>query len=285
MSQKPDWFKVDAAKTLEDGVVDQMSTLELGCAFRLLCRQWIDGYVSDDMNVLARQCRVSPAVMRKAWVTLSKWFIEIAPGKRANRFMWIDREKVVSALEKKSDAGAKAAVKRWDAERQKRNGSPMPMAMQEEIREEEIRTDQIPGITSESPFLEKEDVEPPKNSDELIEKILRLHPSNWHWRNAPNTKLEMPHSQLVAVIGAIGRHTLDEVLRGTKAYGEFIQDNPGFVWPPEKFYGAIAHYLKTKQDWERERSNGKQKSKGDDFSERAAKEREIARAFAARNRG
>lgn len=141
----------------------------------------------------------------------------------------------------------------------------------------------------DSPFLEKEDVEPlldpPKNSDQIIENIIRLHPFNWHWKNAGNGKLELPQSQLTAVIGAIGRHTLDEVLRGTKAYGEFIQDNPGFVWPPEKFYGPIAHYLKTKQDWERERLNGKPKSKGDDFSERAEKERDIARAYAARNRG
>jgi hypothetical protein len=40
--QKPDWFKMDAAKFLSDAQVDAMTTLELGACLRLLCRQWLD---------------------------------------------------------------------------------------------------------------------------------------------------------------------------------------------------------------------------------------------------
>lgn len=155
------------------------------------------------------------------------------------------------------------------------------------LQEVELEQEGINATLPETPFLEKEDVEPlldpPKNSDQIIENILRLHPANWHWKNAGNGKLEMPHSQLTAVIGAIGRHQWTAVLEGTKVYGEFINLNPGFVLKPERFYGPEIHYLKTKEDWEH--GNGKSKSKSDDFSERAEKERNIARAYAARNRG
>lgn len=141
--QKPDWFKVDPAKFFADKVVQSMSTLEVGCCLRLLGRQWLDGHITDDIEVLARLCMITPASMRKVWVILSLFFIEIEPGKRANRFMWIEREKVVTDLEKKSDAGAKAAHNRWNAEREKRNGSPMPTAMQDKNRLDKSREEQI----------------------------------------------------------------------------------------------------------------------------------------------
>ena len=49
--QKPEWFKVDAAKFLSDARVDAMSTQELGACFRLLCRQWLDGAIPDAAQV------------------------------------------------------------------------------------------------------------------------------------------------------------------------------------------------------------------------------------------
>lgn len=119
---------------------------------------------------------------------------------------------------------------------------------------------------SKTPFLERQDlevlVEPPKNSDQIIENILRLHPFNWHWKHAGNGKLELPHSQLTAVIEAIGRHQWTAVLEGTKVYGEFINLNPGFVLKPERFYGPEIHYLKTKQDWEKSNGTNHKRSEG-----------------------
>jgi uncharacterized protein YdaU (DUF1376 family) len=142
--QKPEWFKFDAAKFLSDAVVDALTTLELGCCIRLLCRQWIDGYILDDPHLLARLCRLDDAAMAEAWVTLANFFPEIEPGKRANRYMWIERERVIADLEHRSDEGTRAARKRWDAVMKKRdaepNGSPMPGPMQDQIRAEQIRT-------------------------------------------------------------------------------------------------------------------------------------------------
>lgn len=145
--QKPEWFKVDAAKFLSDGQIDAMSTLELGACFRLLCRQWLDGYITDDLHVLARLCRLDAVAMGEAWLTLEPFFPTIEPGKRANRFMWIEREKVVTDLERRSDEGTRAARKRWDEARKKPdatphatpNGSPMPEAMQEQTRADQSR--------------------------------------------------------------------------------------------------------------------------------------------------
>jgi uncharacterized protein YdaU (DUF1376 family) len=150
--QKPDWFKMDPAKFLCDAQVDVMSTLELGACLRLLCRQWIDGCIPDDQRVLARLCRLDAAAMGEAWVTLSNFFPIVEAGKRANRFMWIEREKVIADLERKSDEGTRAARKRWASKRSERiapdatpnagpNGSPMPDPMQDQTRAEQTRTE------------------------------------------------------------------------------------------------------------------------------------------------
>ena len=114
MAEKPPWFKMDPAKFLQDSIVDGMTTLELGASFRLLCRQWIDGYVPDDLDRLARLCRVDRSSMGDLWVTLCHFFPEVETGKRANRFMWIEREIVVSEMGKKSSAGRDSANRRWD---------------------------------------------------------------------------------------------------------------------------------------------------------------------------
>jgi uncharacterized protein YdaU (DUF1376 family) len=141
--QKPEWFKMDPAKFLCDAQVDVMSTLELGACLRLLCRQWIDGFIPDDLHLLARLCRLDDAAMGEAWVTLSHFFPAVETGKRANRFMWIEREKIVADLEKRSDEGTKAARKRWNDVKKRRdavpNGSPIPEPMQDQTRPEQTR--------------------------------------------------------------------------------------------------------------------------------------------------
>lgn len=146
--QKPEWFKVDPAKFLSDAQVDVMSTLELGACFRLLCRQWLDGYISDDLRLLARLCRLDATAMDEAWVTLEPFFPAIEPGKRANRYMWIEREKVVAELERRSDEGTRAARKFWDEKKRLNatptatpNGLPMPDPIQDQTRADQTRAE------------------------------------------------------------------------------------------------------------------------------------------------
>jgi uncharacterized protein YdaU (DUF1376 family) len=112
--QKPEWFRLDPAKFLSDSLIETLTTEELGCAFRLLCRQWLDGYIPDDSRLLSRLCRLDEPRMDAAWKTLSRFFPVIEDGKRANRFMYVEREKVVADLDRKSDQATRAARKRWD---------------------------------------------------------------------------------------------------------------------------------------------------------------------------
>jgi uncharacterized protein YdaU (DUF1376 family) len=143
---KPEWFKMDPAKFLSDGQVDAMTTVELGACFRLICRQWLDGFIPDDLRMLARLCRLDDTAMGEAWQTLSNFFPVVEVGKRANRFMWIEREKVVADLEKRSDEGTKAARKRWEDVKNKRdakpNGSGIGTPMQDQTRPEQTTADQ-----------------------------------------------------------------------------------------------------------------------------------------------
>ena len=126
MADKPDWFKLYPSRFLQDGIIDQMTTEELGCCVRLMCRQWLDGSIPDDLDRLARICRLDRSGMGQAWVTLCQFFPPLSEGTRANRFMFIERELVSRKMEDKSRKGLEAATKRWDEVRKNKDGSPMP---------------------------------------------------------------------------------------------------------------------------------------------------------------
>ena len=122
---KPFWFPIDPAAFLSDSLVDQMTTLELGACFRLLCRQWIDGDLPDDQEQLRRLARLSKDEMSEAWAVISKFFPVLSKGKRANRYANERRKEVESALSKRHDAGVKGAEKRWGS-----NSNAIPNAYQ-----------------------------------------------------------------------------------------------------------------------------------------------------------
>jgi uncharacterized protein YdaU (DUF1376 family) len=145
--QKPEWFPMDPAKFLSDSLVDSMTTIELGAAFRLLCRQWIDGSLPDDLHLLARLSRLDDAAMSEAWIVLQKFFPAMDPGRRANRYMFIRRETVLAELERRSDEFTRLARKRWDAVRNANGNAAripdaMPVAMQDQSRAKQTRADQ-----------------------------------------------------------------------------------------------------------------------------------------------
>lgn len=158
--QKPEWFKMDPAKFLSDAQVDAMSTVELGACFRLLCRQWIDGHIPDDQRALGRLCRLDATAIGEAWETLCQFFPIVEPGKLANRFMWVERERVITDLERRSDEGTRAARKRWAEKKAVNanpiprpigdlclpNGSPMPDPMQDQTRPEQRGSPNATGM-------------------------------------------------------------------------------------------------------------------------------------------
>ena len=139
---KPDWFKMNPAMFLQDEVVDAMSALELGAVFRFLCRQWIDGDLSDDITLLARQARITDEEMEAFWPRFSAFFPLLDSGRRANRFMSESRREVVIAMEAKREAGRAAANRRWQKTRTKSTtsmGDPIQEKNKEEQHQENAR--------------------------------------------------------------------------------------------------------------------------------------------------
>ena len=113
---KPFWFPIEPAAFLSDSLVDQMTTLELGACFRLLCRQWIDGDLPDDQEQLRRLARLSKPEMDDAWEVIQRFFPVSAEGKRANRYANKRRKDVEVTLSKRHDAAIKANEKRWSSD-------------------------------------------------------------------------------------------------------------------------------------------------------------------------
>lgn len=141
MADKPDWFKMWPSRFLQDSVVDQMTTEELGCCVRLMCRQWLDGSIPDDLDRLSRICRVDRSSMGQAWVTLCQFFPPLQEGQRANRFMFIERELVSQKMEDKSRKGLEAATKRWNDVRKNKDGLPMPNPLGNPMQDTDTDTD------------------------------------------------------------------------------------------------------------------------------------------------
>jgi uncharacterized protein YdaU (DUF1376 family) len=264
--QKPEWFKVDPAKFLSDGQVEAMSTLELGACFRLLCRQWLDGFIPDDLRLLARLCRLDAAAMGEAWATLSLFFPIMEPGKRANRFMWIEREKVVTELERRSDEGTRAARKRWDTARLKLdatpnalpNGSPMPLPMQEQTRADQTRAD-----INLLPFADDRTAVPDskksKLTDSQIEQLYSLYPRK---RDKLDAKKAIRKAVSSVMAGDTDHATMpleeavDYLVQRLTLYTQCVQGcDRNFIPYPATWFNA-GGFWDDERDWSSER-NGK----------------------------
>ncbi len=111
--ESPTWFRLDPMKFLTDNIVSAMNAVEFGATMRLLLHQWIDGYITDNITILARQCKLTLPEMQEAWPMLSEFFPELEPGKRANRFMASERGVVMAAFERQSKPAKKANDTRW----------------------------------------------------------------------------------------------------------------------------------------------------------------------------
>ena len=107
------WFKVDPKEFLSDGLISAMNAIEFGCATRLLMHQWIEGHITDDLAILARVCRLTLPEMQEAWPIVGQFFPEIEPGKRANRFMYSQRQVLNAEREHKREVGRDSINKRW----------------------------------------------------------------------------------------------------------------------------------------------------------------------------
>jgi uncharacterized protein YdaU (DUF1376 family) len=266
--EKPNWFRMDPAKFLSDAQVDVMSTLELGACFRLMCRQWIDGSIPDDQRLLTRLCRLDAEEMGQAWVTLAPFFPLIEPGKRANRFMWLEREKVIADLERKSDEGTRAARKRWDEAKKGNgipsaiaNGSPMPEAMQEQNRVEQNRVENTFPQTpfADAPAILSNHAKNSKPTQARVERLYSLYPRK---RDKLAAKKAIAKATIV-VMGGDADHpampvddALDYLAQRVTLYAERVRScDPDFIPYPASWFNAGA-FWDDERDWGK-KPNGK----------------------------
>ena len=219
MADKPPFFKMDPAQFLQDGTVDAMTTLELGAAFRLLCRQWIDGHVPDDLNLLARLCRLDRSAMEQAWVILSKFFPEIEPGKRANRFMWCERETVMAAMKKRQDDGREAVNRRWEAMRQAKdpNRSPIPDPIQDKDKDKDKEKDKEKEKERAAGKPRRRSAGAGAGITEFPQEVLDLAKDVGRiW------KREQPDGSKINPDGPLLRERLDQILRETPGVSRVV---------------------------------------------------------------
>ena len=177
MKIKPFYFRINPSEFLADRLIDSLSPTELGAIFRLMCRQWLDGDIPDSKDYLMRLSRLNPEEFEKAWGSIDLFFPLVSPGKRVNRFMDLEREKILDSMRAKSTSGLKASAKRW--------GNPMP----KDIVDAEIDTKPIgsPNAIDIDIDIAKDKVIS-KTKTSLLSKPMTAHQSkvfNLIWDNWP----------------------------------------------------------------------------------------------------
>jgi uncharacterized protein YdaU (DUF1376 family) len=76
-SDWPPYFPFYASDYLSSSKVQRMTLEEEGAYLRLLCYNWQDGFIPNDIGELARLCKVTPKKMAKIWERISEHFGEI----------------------------------------------------------------------------------------------------------------------------------------------------------------------------------------------------------------
>ena len=177
MKIKPFYFRINPSEFLADRLIDSLSPTELGAIFRLMCRQWLDGDIPDSKDYLMRLSRLNPEEFEKAWGSIDLFFPLVSPGKRVNRFMDLEREKILDSMRAKSTSGLKASAKRW--------GNPVP----KDIVDVEIDTKPIGSPNAIDIVIDiAKDKVISKTKTSLLSKPMTAHQSkvfNLIWDNWP----------------------------------------------------------------------------------------------------
>lgn len=86
--KKPPAFQFYPSDYLSSARVQVMSLAAQGAYLRLLCYQWQDGFIPDDIQKLAALCGSRVPQMNTLWLQIKTCFeLEIEPGKLANKRM------------------------------------------------------------------------------------------------------------------------------------------------------------------------------------------------------
>jgi uncharacterized protein YdaU (DUF1376 family) len=122
--QKAPAFQFYAGDYLSDQRIMLMSLEARGAYIQLLCHQWLEGSIPEDMGSLACLCGVTKIKMKKIWTEIGNHFVVDDEKKLKNPRLDGQRSDDEKWRADKSAAGRKGAESRWHSDG-KGNGSAM----------------------------------------------------------------------------------------------------------------------------------------------------------------
>ncbi len=116
MSQRFPYFPLYVLDFIGDANVDSMTSEQLGCYVRLLCKAWHQepvGSIPDENSTLAAWCRVSKSKFIKLAPAVLKPFKKGEDGRYHQKRMCNEYEKLRSEWDRRSSAGKRGMSTRW----------------------------------------------------------------------------------------------------------------------------------------------------------------------------
>lgn len=126
MPRKLDWFPLYVKDLMMSRKVSKMNNEEFGIYIKLLCHQWLDGYLPDDMDELANMCSIVVGAMISAWDHVGPCFKKYNQG-YLNPFLEDVRKEQETRHEKASRAGKIGAEAMWAKKRKERDRNATAM--------------------------------------------------------------------------------------------------------------------------------------------------------------
>ena len=125
------YFKFEHRDWLSSSTVEDMSSAARGAYVCLLCYQWEDGFLPDDIEKLAKRAKVTPQEFKKLWLELEANFPVCADGHRRNQKLADQAFACLEIKQSRSEAGRKGG-----STPKQRNGKDQPNGNQNESKTE-----------------------------------------------------------------------------------------------------------------------------------------------------
>jgi uncharacterized protein YdaU (DUF1376 family) len=129
MDNKSPAFQFYPSDFLSDEKVMLMTNQEVGCYIKLLCINWKQGSIPDDVEKLAKLCGEDGTAMAQLWQSVGMCFeTNGKPGRLINKRIEKERKKQEEYRKTKSESGKLGAHNRWNKLKENGNAMVLPMA-------------------------------------------------------------------------------------------------------------------------------------------------------------
>jgi hypothetical protein len=123
-------FPLYAQDFISDENVVLMNNQEVGCYIKLLCFNWKQGSIPNDIDKIARLCGEDGGVMAELWQAIKPCFVELkkSPGRLVNPRIEKERQIQQRYRDGQSERGKLGAAKRWKNKDKNSDAIATPMA-------------------------------------------------------------------------------------------------------------------------------------------------------------